>query len=113
MPLPTPIKLTLYKPNNDVYKELITTFVPWKLMKKAIAVTKLPGFQDTSKLDEADADAIAGLVVDLFSGEVTLNELDEHADMGDMITTIQSIVSRAHGVISQNPTPPSSKKKSR
>ena len=111
MPVPTPIQITLYDDNNEVLRECKTVIVRWRILKKAIALTKLPGFKDTSQLDEADIDAVGELVRDVFPGQVTLKELDDHADLGDMMSVVNSIVARAHGIIEANPTPPPSKKK--
>jgi len=52
-------------------------------------------------------DQIAGLVVEVFSDQFTLEDLDNGADVGEMLAVIQNIVARANGV-SLNPTPPES-----
>jgi hypothetical protein len=105
----TPVKLTLYNGDNEVVKELVRHVLPWKLVKKSIRLFRNSAIEDS--MTEEDADAIANLVVEIFGQEkVTLQELDDCADIGDMVSVITSIIARANKVVS--PTlPPSGKKK--
>ena len=111
MPPAAPITLTLYDKDNEQIKNLTRVIVPWGILKKAIGLTKAVDFSDISKLDEADVDAIAGLVVQIFDGQVTLGELDSGADVGDMIAVIESIIARSGALVKENPTFPPPKKK--
>ncbi len=99
----SPMQITLYDPEtNEEKKTFIRTFVPWKLLKKAVKLSETVNFD---ALKEEDVDQIAMLVVDTFGGQFTLDELNEGADLGEMVSVLESIVSRAKG-ISLNPTPP-------
>ncbi len=101
----TPLVLTLYDKNDEVIKECTRSIVPWKILKKAVKLTKEI---DLENIDgEADIDAIASLVVEVFGDQFTIEELDESADIGDMVAVLQSIIARANRV-SLNPTPPAS-----
>ncbi len=107
----TPIIITLYGPDSEPGKEYSRSIVPWGVLKKAIALTKSI---DQKNVTEADMDAIAGLVVEVFGGQFTLQELDQGADIGELLSILQSIVARAGTLVRANPTPvPVSKKKKR
>jgi hypothetical protein len=102
----TPMKLTIYDPEtSEVKRELVQLFVPYKLLKAAIRLTK--DF-DENNLNEEDLDTIAGLVIEVFGGRVTLEELNDGSDVGEMMTVIHQILAKANGG-SANPTPPGSK----
>ena len=101
----TPIQITLYDPaNNEEIKTFTRTYVPWKLLKKAAALSDQVDFDNVKP---EDLDLIAMLVVDTFGGQFSLEEVDNGADVNEMIAVIQNIVARAKG-ISLNPTPPAS-----
>jgi hypothetical protein len=106
MPISNPLKLTLYDPKtNEVRKEFVRSFVPWRLLKKAIQLSKSLANLDENNLTEEDVDSIASLVVDAFSDQFTLAELNDGADLAEMMTVMKAIVSKAQG-ITPNPTPP-------
>lgn len=99
MAIGTPIKLTLYGPEDEVLKELSRATVPWKLLKRAVGLSK---GMDEANLTENDLDALAQLVVDFYGGKVTLQELEEGADAGELLAVLQAIVTKASTL---NPTP--------
>ena len=106
----TPITITLYGPDSEPGKQYSRSIVPWGILKKAIALMKSIDQKDVA---EEDMDAIAGLVVEAFGNQFTVQELDQGADIGEMLAVLQGIVSRASTLVRANPTTaPSSKKKS-
>jgi hypothetical protein len=105
---PTPMKLTIYDPEtSEVKKDLVQLFVPWKLLKVAI---RLMGDIDQTNLTEADMDAIAALVAEVFGGRVTVEELNNGSDIGEMFAVVEQIVAKANGV---NPTLPGKQPRAR
>lgn len=107
----TPIKITLYTSEGEVKQEYSCSLIPWGILKKAIALTK--GI-DQANIAEQDLDAIAQLVVDVFGKQFSIADLDTGADIGEMMSVLQAVVSRASGLVQANPTPPiSSKTKSK
>lgn len=106
----TPITITLYGANDEENKTYSRMIIPWGILKKAISLTKSLNEKDVSSLD---VDAIAGLVVETFGGQFSLQELDKGADVGEMISVLQNIVARASALVQANPTvsPVSMKKK--
>jgi 23S rRNA G2069 N7-methylase RlmK/C1962 C5-methylase RlmI len=104
MPILTPLKITLYDPKtNEVKKEFSRSFVPWRILKKAIQLSKTLANLDQTDITEADVDAIAGLVVDVFGDQFTVAELNDGADLSEMMTVLQAIIAKAEGMV---PNPP-------
>lgn len=95
------LKVTLYDPEtNEVRKEFSRSFIPWKVLKRAIRLMK--NF-DVANISEEDADELAALVVDAFGGQFTLDELNDGADLGEMMTVLTGIMASAQGIV---PNPP-------
>lgn len=87
--------ITLYDPVTSEVKNTFTRlFVPWKLLKKAVQLSKS---LNAENLTEADVDTIAALVVEAFGNQFTVDELNEGADLSEMMTVLQTIVSKASG----------------
>jgi hypothetical protein len=86
-----------------VKKEYVKAFIPWKMLKKAIALRKVVS-KGEDEIGESDIDAIAGYVIELFGQDLTLSMLDNGSDLGEMISIIQAVMGRASGLI--NPTVP-------
>ena len=99
----TPIKITLYDAQGEPKQEYSCALIPWGILKTAIALTK--GF-DQADVSEADMDSIAQLVVDVFGKQFSVQDLDEGADIGEMIAVLQSVVARASSLVKTNPTLP-------
>lgn len=96
------LKITLYDPEtNEIVKECSRAFIPWKVLKRAIRLMKNFKPEDIS---EEDADELAALVVDAFGGQFTLDELNNGADLSEMMTVLTGIMASAQG-ISPNPPP--------
>ncbi|OGO35672.1 MAG: hypothetical protein A2W35_05370 [Chloroflexi bacterium RBG_16_57_11] len=101
-----PIKLTLYGPNDEIAGEHSRSFVPWKLLKRAIHLSK--SF-DAEEMSEEDLDSIAQLVVDFYGGQFSLEQLENGADAGEMMAVIEAIVAKAgqmSGANGADPNPP-------
>jgi len=103
MALQTPIQITLYDPETDeVIKTYSRAFVPWKLLSYAVAIMK---DIDTENMTEETVDQITGLVVEAFGNKFSIEELKNGSDMGEMMTVLNTIISKATNNIA-NPTPP-------
>lgn len=102
-PIATPLKITLYDENSEPVHTYTRSFVPWKLLK---AATKLAKGLDPRDLSEGDVDALAALVVEAFGGQFTVDQLNDGADIGEMLTVLNLIVSKARTGMGGNPTPP-------
>jgi len=98
---PTPMVIRLYDIENE-YDEYTRLFVPWKLLKVAVRLSKELTL-DPDNISEEDADALASLVVEVFGNQFSIEDLNEKADIADMISVLNTIVSKATG---SNPTLP-------
>ncbi len=104
-----PIQITLYDEHEEVKETYSRSRVPWGILKKAIRLSKLN--TDLDKISAEDIDAIAGLVVEIFGDQFTIAELDKGADVSEMMTVLQAIVTRASRLVKANPTVPPAKPK--
>ena len=98
----TPIKLTIYNADDEPVKELSRLVVPWGILKRAV---RMMDKMDVENPTEEDIDAISGLIVQIFGDKVTIEELDNGADMDDMISCLRQIIAKARGLV-PNPPPP-------
>lgn len=104
----TPVELTLYGTDDQVTKELKRLIIPWGLLKKA---ARLQAELDADHVTDDDIDKISDLIIEIFGAEkVTRQELEDGADMGDMLAVLLSIVGRARGLIPNVATPAKKKK---
>lgn len=102
-----PIVLRIYGPDNEISQEYVKTFVPWKMLKRSMGLRQVIS-KNEAELEESDMDAIAGYVLELFEGQgLTLQQIDDGADLADMFNVIKGIISRASGIV--NPTLPPAK----
>ncbi|BCY18693.1 hypothetical protein hrd7_25420 [Leptolinea sp. HRD-7] len=99
-----PIVLTFYnQETHDVEKTFSQAFIPWRMMKKVAKLLKIN--LDPENLDEKTVDEISGLVVDVFCGRFTAEELENHTDLEEMVTVLQAIMTKVSGMLPDgNPT---------
>jgi hypothetical protein len=101
---PTPMQITLYDPEtNEVVATHSRLFVPWKLLKAAIGLAKS---LDPANLTETDLDQLAGLVVEVFGNKFSVEDLNNGADVSDMVAVLNTIIAKAGRGFTANPTPP-------
>ena len=98
----SPMVLHLYSDDGEVEKTLTQTFVPWKILKVAV---KMASVLDKDTPTEEDIDAIQNLVVATFKNKCSPEELEEKADLVEMMAVLRQIVATAKN-INLNPTPP-------
>ncbi len=100
------MKITLYNPaDNEPKASFSRSFVPWRLLKQAVKLTRELG-KKGDDLNDEDIDALASLVVEAFGNQFSVQELNDGADIGEMMVVLQTIVSNASGAIAGNPTRP-------
>lgn len=87
-----PVQLTLYDADDEPIKELSRLVVPWGILKRAVRLVKN---LDVDNVSEEDLDVITALVVEVFGDKVTMEELEKHADIGDMLSVLTMIVAKA------------------
>jgi hypothetical protein len=108
MPKNTPLKITLYDPETyEVIKEFTQMFVPWKMFKAAIHISKSLGdidFSNSANIPEETYDEITTFIVEVFSNRFTAEELGNGAEFNELLPVINQIISKAKNL--GNPTPP-------
>jgi hypothetical protein len=105
----TPVQLTLYNTDDEPVKELSRLVVPWGILKRALRLVKS---LDPENLNEDDLDTITALVAEVFgSDKVTIRELDEGADMGDMLSVLNMVVAKAGMAMPVTGNPPMPREK--
>jgi hypothetical protein len=133
--MPSAIKITLYNTDNEIVGEFERTVIPWGLLKRAIRLSEeinaanaehtepeptdwLSRFKrwlhrNDRKVsgEEQMMDQIASFVVDVFGGKFTVKQLDEGAEIGEMMAILQAIISRAQVMVPTNPPPKASRKR--
>jgi hypothetical protein len=97
------LSITLYDNDNEVTAIYTRTFVPWKLLKRAI---KLAKGLSTENMNETDIDELSALVVEVFGDKFTVDQLNDGADVGEMMSVLTGIMSIAQGT---GPNPPPQK----
>lgn len=98
----TPMTLHVYGSDNEIQKTLTRSFVPWKLLKEAVKIAK---HLNPDEMTDEDVDALTGLVVAVFGDQVSVQELNEGADISEMVAVLNQIVAKASGGAA-NPTLP-------
>jgi hypothetical protein len=106
-----PIKLTIYNTDSEPVKELQTSIIPWGIMKRAIKLVKsLKVSENMSQAELLEAlndeaiDTMTALVVDVFAGKVTVEELNRGVELGEMLPVIMAIIRKAFSGMGGNPT---------
>jgi hypothetical protein len=99
----TALQITLYGENDEVKAIYTRSIIPWGIMKRAIRFSK--SF-DMENMTEEAADELAGLVVDIFNGQFTVDELNRSSDIGDMFSILMMIVNKVKRMIPSSPSKP-------
>jgi hypothetical protein len=98
----TPITITLYDADDNVAGVYTRLIIPWGLLKRVLRFYKSVKLDD---LTEADLDELAALVVEIFGGKFSVDELNTGADTGDMVAVITQLIAKTRG-LTPNPPPP-------
>jgi hypothetical protein len=98
-----PMVIHLYGEDDELKKTFSRSFVPWKVLKMAV---RLAPILDGATLDDAAVDALAGLVVEVFGNQFSLDDLNAGADLSEMMAVLQTITTKAKGGLTGNPTRP-------
>jgi len=99
----TPLTITLYDENDEIIATYSRAFVPWRILKAAVRMAK--NF-DVNNMDEEDIDALSALVVETFGNKFSVEDLNNGADVTEMVAILQMIINKARGLLPSNPIPP-------
>lgn len=124
------IEITLYDRDDKPSKTYTRDIIPWGIMKKAVQLMKsvtesepentsgkkkwgifpMP-VTEKKTTEEVQMDAISQFVVELFGNQFTIKELENGADMGEIMSVFQSVLTRANNAVKANPIMSQSPKK--
>ena len=106
MPLGTPIQLTLYDINDEIKGNFSRARVPLSFAERAIEMSG--SLKDGMGIEQLQS--LYALVVDFFGNQFTLEDLRSGADLGELISVIKAIATRAVELMpsKENPTKPGS-----
>jgi hypothetical protein len=107
----TPIKITFYDADDEIVAEYERSTIPWGILKRCVQISSASeGSPDA--LSQEQLDEIALLLVDLFGGKFTVEDVNKGLDVADMTVLLNTIVARASAMVKANPTTvPSSRTK--
>jgi len=97
------LQITLYGEDDEVKASYSRSFVPWAVLKMAVRISKT---LDINNPSEEDIDALAGLVVEAFGGQFSVDELSKGADISEMLAVMTTIIAKAQLNMPANPTQP-------
>jgi hypothetical protein len=101
-----PITLILYGIDSEEIRRVSRGFIPWKMLKKAIALNKQIGSKNVNDFEEEDIDALTSYIMEMFPEQgLSIEILDEQSDVSDMFTVVKTVMSNARGIM--DPTSPS------
>lgn len=103
----TAMRIVLYGDNDEVKATFSRSFVPWRLLKQAVKLQKTLSKADGGEVSEEDLDNLASLVVEAFGNQFSIDDLNDGADVAEMMTVLRTIVNKAAGTL--NPTLPPAK----
>lgn len=89
----TPIELTLYNEEDEAIKTLSRSVVNWGCLKKAVKLSN--ELQTGEDLSEEKLDKITNFVVYLFGNKATKEEIEEGADISEIMSCFRAVVRRA------------------
>jgi hypothetical protein len=106
MPLGTPIQLDLYDENDEVKGTFSRARVPVTFAERAIEMSG--SLKDGMGIEQLQS--LYVLVVDFFGNQFTVEDLRNGADLGELVTVIKAIATRAVELMptKENPTKPGS-----
>lgn len=122
-----PIKLTLYDADDAEVATYERNRIPWGILKKAIALQTKVKQTDTKEearqwwriwkkdenttTEEAQILAISQFVVELFERKFTVRQLEEGADVSEVMSVFRAVLARANQAVNStgvaNPQKPS------
>lgn len=80
---------------EDNYVEHNRLFLPWGILKVAVRLAKQLNGKSEDELGEEDIDAIAAVIVEVFGGKFSIDELNKGCDVNEVLAVFQNIVARA------------------
>lgn len=100
--MPDPIQITFYNSDDTVKAEYSKLRIPLGLIDIALELSE----NQDPKSDRETWAAIKSFIVEVFGNQFTLDELNQGADLGDIISVFNMISAKISNVLrSFNPNP--------
>lgn len=90
----SPIELTLYDENDEVIRTYSKSIVRWGILKQAIKLAKT--LDESGGFGDSDMDAISAFVCRLFDDQFTVEELENGAEVSEIMSCFRAVVRRAN-----------------
>lgn len=90
----SPIELTLYDENDEVIHTYSKSIVRWGILKQAIKLAKI--LDESGGFGDSDMDAISAFVCRLFDDQFTVEELENGAEVSEIMACFRAVVRRAN-----------------
>lgn len=103
--MPVHFSINIYDKDENP-TEYSRVFVPVKVLRRAIPLAKRLEGMTTNDFTDQDVDDLEAFVVDAFGDKFTKDQMDEGADIMEMMACLNQIMAMANG--SANPTLPAS-----
>lgn len=89
-----PVSITLYDEDNEKIATYENSVVRWRVLKQAMRVAQ--GLGDIAESLNPDAlDAVSNFVCGLFGNKFTKEQLEDGADVGEVMAVFHAVVNRA------------------
>lgn len=92
-----PIEITLYDEKDEPIQAYSISVVRWGLLKQAIKLSKQVNQKD-AEIGEEAMDAISAFVCRLFGDKFTPSQLDNGADISEIMNAFRAVINRAAAV---------------
>lgn len=89
----SPIELNFYDQDNEIKETHTLSVVRWGVLKKAV---KLSESIQQGTMGEEEFDAVSAFVCFMFGDRFTPKDLEEHAEIGEIMTCFRQVVNRAN-----------------
>ena len=99
----SPITITLYD-QDDNPTDYTRGFVPLKVLRLALKFVKGKTDVELNEPSDEMINELETIIVETFGGKFSMRDLDEGADVNEMMAVLRSILARAGGN-SENPPP--------
>ena len=90
----SPIELSLYDENDEVIRTYSKSIVRWGILKQAIKLAKI--LDESGGFGDSDMDAISAFVCRLFDDQFTVEELENGAEVSEIMSCFRTVVRRAN-----------------
>jgi len=92
-----PVQITLYDKDDEPIQTYSVSVIRWGLLKQAIKLSKQINIKD-SEIEEGAMDAISGFICRLFGDKFTPQQLDDGADISEIMAAFRAVINRAAAV---------------